>query len=283
MHGGKLQIAELCNRGPEHPNVVFFPFFCSGQSDGALMLRPRPSPKSTDESKFGLEIAFMPLIEAHGLQKTYHTGDVDVEVLRGIDLAVERGEFVAIMGPSGSGKSTLLYLLGGIDVPTCGQVLLEGEDLATLGDDGRTLLRRRRLGFIFQTFNLLPTLTAEENVALPLELDGVPSPEALERAEAVLEQVGMSHRRRHAPGKLSGGEQQRVAVARALAIEPLLLLADEPTGNLDSANGRQVTALLRGLVDQYQQTIVMVTHDAAVAAEADRLVQLCDGLVVTDG
>ena len=225
----------------------------------------------------------MPLIEARGLQKTYHTGDVDVEVLRGVDLAVERGEFVAIMGPSGSGKSTLLYLLGGIDVPTSGQVLLEGEDLATLGDDGRTLLRRRRLGFIFQTFNLLPTLTAEENVALPLELDGVPSPEALERAEAVLEQVGMSHRRRHAPGKLSGGEQQRVAVARALAIEPLLLLADEPTGNLDSVNGRQVTALLRGLVDQYQQTIVMVTHDGAVAAEADRLVQLCDGLVVTDG
>ncbi|MCL4206278.1 MAG: ABC transporter ATP-binding protein [Pirellulaceae bacterium] len=225
----------------------------------------------------------MPLIEASGLQKTYHTGDVDVEVLRGVDLLVERGEFLAIMGPSGSGKSTLLHLLGGIDVPSSGRVLLEGEDLATLGDDGRTLLRRRRLGFIFQTFNLLPTLTAEENVALPLELDGVPSPEAFQRAEVVLEQVGMSHRRRHAPGKLSGGEQQRVAVARALAIEPLLLLADEPTGNLDSVNGRQVTALLRSLVDQHQQTIVMVTHDAAVAAEADRLVQLCDGLVVTDG
>ncbi len=225
----------------------------------------------------------MPLIEASGLQKTYHTGDVDVEVLRGVDLSVERGEFLAIMGPSGSGKSTLLHLLGGIDVPSSGRVLLEGEDLATLGDDGRTLLRRRRLGFIFQTFNLLPTLTAEENVALPLELDGVPSPEAFQRAEVVLEQVGMSHRRRHAPGKLSGGEQQRVAVARALAIEPLLLLADEPTGNLDSVNGRQVTALLRGLVDQHQQTIVMVTHDAAVAGEADRLVQLCDGLVVTHG
>jgi putative ABC transport system ATP-binding protein len=228
-------------------------------------------------------MVLMPLIEASGLQKTYHTGDVDVEVLRGVDLSVERGEFLAIMGPSGSGKSTLLHLLGGIDVPSSGRVLLEGEDLATLGDDGRTLLRRRRLGFIFQTFNLLPTLTAEENVALPLELDGVPSPEAFQRAEVVLEQVGMSHRRRHAPGKLSGGEQQRVAVARALAIEPLLLLADEPTGNLDSVNGRQVTALLRGLVDQHQQTIVMVTHDAAVAAEADRLVQLCDGLVVRGG
>ena len=136
----------------------------------------------------------MPVIEAQGLKKTYHTGEVDVEVLRGVDLEVGRGEFVAIMGPSGSGKSTLLHLLGGIDVPTSGRVLLDGEDLSTLGDDGRTLLRRRRLGFIFQTFNLLPTLTAEENVALPLELDGVPSPEARERAAAVLEQVGMSHR-----------------------------------------------------------------------------------------
>ncbi len=224
----------------------------------------------------------MPVIEAQGLKKTYHTGEVDVEVLRGVDLEVGRGEFVAIMGPSGSGKSTLLHLLGGIDVPTSGRVLLDGEDLSTLGDDGRTLLRRRRLGFIFQTFNLLPTLTAEENVALPLELDGVPSPEARERAAAVLEQVGMSHRDQHVPGKLSGGEQQRGG-GPALAIKPLVLLADEPTGNLDSANGRQVTALLRGLVDQLQQTIVMVTHDAAVAAYADRLVQLRDGLVVTDG
>ena len=225
----------------------------------------------------------MPVIESQGLTKTYHTGEVDVEVLRGVDVAVERGEFVAIMGPSGSGKSTLLHLLGGVDVPTSGRVLLDGEDLSSLSDDGRTLLRRRRLGFIFQTFNLLPTLTAEENVALPLELDGVSSPEARERARTVLEQVGMSHRREHIPGKLSGGEQQRVAVARALAIEPLVLLADEPTGNLDSANGRQVTALLRGLVDELQQTIVMVTHDAAVAASADRLIQLRDGLVVTDG
>ena len=225
----------------------------------------------------------MPVIEATKLKKTYHTGEVDVEVLRGVDLEVGRGEFVAIMGPSGSGKSTLLHLLGGIDVPTGGNVLVDGEDLAMLGDDGRTLLRRRRLGFIFQTFNLLPTLTAKENVALPLELDGVPSPEAGERAKGVLDQVGMGHRCQHVPGKLSGGEQQRVAVARALVIKPLVLLADEPTGNLDSVNGRQVTALLRGLVDEFRQTIVMVTHDAAVADAADRLVQLHDGLVVTDG
>jgi putative ABC transport system ATP-binding protein len=204
-------------------------------------------------------------------------------VLRGVDVEIRRGEFVAIMGPSGSGKSTLLHLLGGIDVPTQGWVRLNGEDLSSLGDDGRTLIRRRHLGFIFQAFNLLPTLTAEENVALPLELDGVSSAQARARAQAVLDQVGMSHRRSHVPSKLSGGEQQRLAVARALVIEPVVLLADEPTGNLDSVNGRQVASLLRGLVDDLQQTIVMVTHDAALAACADRLVQLHDGRVVADG
>ncbi len=225
----------------------------------------------------------MPVIEARGLKKTYHTGSVGVEVLRGVDVEIRRGEFVAIMGPSGSGKSTLLHLLGGIDVPTEGWVRLNGEDLSALGDDGRTLIRRRRLGFIFQAFNLLPTLTAEENVALPLELDGIPSAQARGRAQALLDQVGMSHRRRHVPSQLSGGEQQRLAVARALVIEPVLLLADEPTGNLDSVSGRQVAALLRGLGDHLKQTIVLVTHDAALAACADRLVQLHDGRVVADG
>ena len=225
----------------------------------------------------------MPVIEARGLKKTYHTGSVGVEVLRGVDVEIRRGEFVAIMGPSGSGKSTLLHLLGGIDVPTEGWVRLNGEDLSALGDDGRTLIRRRCLGFIFQAFNLLPTLTAEENVALPLELDGIPSAQARGRAQALLDQVGMSHRRRHVPSQLSGGEQQRLAVARALVIEPVLLLADEPTGNLDSVSGRQVAALLRGLGDHLKQTIVLVTHDAALAACADRLVQLHDGRVVADG
>jgi len=223
----------------------------------------------------------MSVIEAAGLKKTYHDGELDVEVLRGVDLTVQRGEFVAIMGPSGSGKSTLLHLLGGLDVPTEGRVLLEGIDLASLTDDRRTLIRRRKLGFIFQTFNLLPTLTAEENVALPMELDGVSSVDARRRAEAVLNMVGMSHRRRHVPSALSGGEQQRVAIARALVIEPIMLLADEPTGNLDSTNGRQVTALLRKLVDDSQQTIVMVTHDESVAASADRIVRLRDGVVIS--
>ncbi len=224
----------------------------------------------------------MPLLETLALKKTYGSGDLRVEALRGIDLKVEAGEFLAIMGPSGSGKSTLLHLLGGVDRPASGQVLLEGADLTALSDDERTILRRRRIGFIFQSFNLLPTLSAEENVALPLELGGTPTPKARVRAEAVLDMVGMLPRRTHLPSMLSGGEQQRVAIARALAIEPALLLADEPTGNLDTANGRQVTALLRQLVDQRRQTIVMVTHDPQVAAHADRLVCLRDGLIESD-
>jgi putative ABC transport system ATP-binding protein len=186
---------------------------------------------------------------------------------------------VAIMGRSGSGKSTLLCMLGGIETPTSGHVLLEGVDLATLSDDQRTLIRRQRIGFIFQSFNLLPILTAEENVSLPLELDGVPSAEARRRARDVLETVGIAARRTHIPSTLSGGEQQRVAVGRALAIEPAILLADEPTGNLDSANGQRLIEMLRGLVDERKQTIVMVTHDPGVAARADRVIHLCDGLV----
>ncbi len=224
----------------------------------------------------------MPLLETRALRKTYGSGDLCVEALRGIDLKVEQGEFLAIMGPSGSGKSTLLHLLGGVDRPTGGQVLLEGGDLTALSDDERTILRRRRIGFIFQSFNLLPTLSAEENVSLPLELGGTPTPAARARAEAVLDMVGMLPRRTHLPSKLSGGEQQRVAIARALAIEPALLLADEPTGNLDTSNGRQVTSLLRRLVTERRQTIVMVTHDPNVAAHADRLVCLRDGLMESD-
>ena len=216
------------------------------------------------------------------LRKTYGSGELCVEALRGIDLKVEQGEFLAIMGPSGSGKSTLLHMLGGVDRPTSGQVLLQGTDLTVLSDDQRTILRRQRIGFIFQSFNLLPTLNAEENVSLPLELDGTPTRKAQVRADAVLEMVGMLPRRTHLPSKLSGGEQQRVAIARALVIEPALLLADEPTGNLDTANGRQVTTLLRRLVNQQQQTIVMVTHDPDVAAHADRLVCLRDGLIESD-
>jgi putative ABC transport system ATP-binding protein len=221
----------------------------------------------------------MYVIEVRSLKKCYGTDEARVEALRGVDLQVSKGEFLAIMGPSGSGKSTLLHLLGGVDVPTTGKVLLEGTDLATLDDDRRTLMRRRRIGFIFQSFNLLPALTAEENVGLPLLLDGVAPREAERRSGEMLRRVEMYGRRTHVPSKLSGGEQQRVAIARALVIEPALLLADEPTGNLDTANGQLVTAMLRDLVDRQQQTIAMVTHDPNVALQADRIVRLRDGLI----
>jgi putative ABC transport system ATP-binding protein len=186
------------------------------------------------------------------------------------------------MGPSGSGKSTLLHLVGGLDTPTAGSLHVGGEDLAALDDDRLTLLRRRRIGFIFQAFNLLDVLTAEENVALPLLIDGLAEVEAHRRSVAALELVGVAHRRAHLPGRLSGGEQQRLAVARALVTSPLLLLADEPTGNLDSANGDQVMGILRRLVDSQGQTILMVTHSPRHAALADRIIRLHDGRVVEE-
>ncbi|MEX2176340.1 MAG: ABC transporter ATP-binding protein [Pirellulaceae bacterium] len=221
----------------------------------------------------------MYVLETRQLRKSFGEGDAQVEALRGVDVGVTKGEMLAIMGRSGSGKSTLLTLLGGVDVPTSGQVLLEGIDLATLTDDQRTLIRRRRIGFVFQSFNLLPILTAEENVALPLELDGISAAASRDRAAKTLELVGLGKRSQHLPGKLSGGEQQRVAIARALAIEPAILLADEPTGNLDSANGQRIINILRDLVDQHGQTLVLVTHDPQVAALADRVIYVADGEV----
>jgi putative ABC transport system ATP-binding protein len=224
----------------------------------------------------------MTVIEVRDVTKTYGAAASPVEALRGINLAVNKGELLAITGPSGSGKSTLLHILGGVDAPTAGQVLFAGVDLASLSDDHRTIIRRRRIGFIFQSFNLVPTLTVEENVVLPLRLDSVPAAAARHRAQAALEAVGMLHRRTHLPCELSGGEQQRTAIARACVIEPALLLADEPTGNLDSANGAQVMTLLGDLVRQRQHTVIIITHDLAVAAQADRLVRLRDGRIVDD-
>ncbi len=223
-----------------------------------------------------------PAIRVRGLKRVFDSGEATVEALRGVDLDVAFGEFVAVMGPSGSGKSTLLHAIGALDQPTSGSVQLAGVELASLRDDDLTLLRRRKIGFVFQAFNLIDVLTAEENVALPLLVDGLSEAEALRRARASLERVGVAHRRSHWPAKLSGGEQQRVAIARALVTEPVLLLADEPTGNLDSASGEQVLTILRGLVDEKGQTILMVTHDAAQAARADRLVRLRDGHIVED-
>jgi putative ABC transport system ATP-binding protein len=223
------------------------------------------------------------VIEARGVSKDFGSGEASVAALRGINLHVTRNEMLAIMGPSGSGKSTLLHVLAGIEPPTQGQILFEGQDLALCTDRERTLLRRRQIGFIFQSFNLLPTVTAEENVSLPLLLDGVKAAEARRRAREVLEMVEMSHRRAHLPGKLSGGEQQRVAIARALVIQPSVLLADEPTGSLDSVNGQRVMELLRRVADERRQTILLITHDAAVADRAGRILHLRDGCLEPDG
>ncbi|MEX2119373.1 MAG: ABC transporter ATP-binding protein [Pirellulales bacterium] len=224
----------------------------------------------------------MHTVDVRGLTKVFGAGEGAVEALRGVDLQVARGEFVAVMGPSGSGKSTLLYLIGALDTPTAGTVCIDGVDLSRMDDNGLALLRRQRIGFIFQAFNLLDVLTAEENVSLPLVIDGVSEVEAGRRAAESLGLVGMSGRRHHLPGQLSGGEQQRLAIARALVTRPLLLLADEPTGNLDSANSDQIMRLLCSLAEEHGQTILMVTHDARWAAAANRVIRLRDGRVADE-
>jgi putative ABC transport system ATP-binding protein len=206
-------------------------------------------------------------------------GEVTVNALQGVDFGVEKGEFVAIMGPSGSGKSTLLHLLGGLDAPSDGEVMLGGRRLAHLSDDDITIVRRRQIGFIFQFFNLLPTLSAAENVALPLLIDGRSLDEYRLRIDELLTLVGLGDRQDHKPDQLSGGQQQRVAIARALVTDPVIVLADEPTGNLDSESGTEILQLLRRACDEKQQTIVMVTHDPKAAEYADRIVRLKDGFV----
>ncbi|MCB9456491.1 MAG: ABC transporter ATP-binding protein [Anaerolineaceae bacterium] len=218
------------------------------------------------------------VLQAEKLSKQYHMGTVTVDALRGVDFHIEAGEFVAIMGPSGSGKSTLLHLLGGLDNPTSGDVLLDGRRYRGMSDDQLTLIRRRQIGFIFQFFNLLPTLTAAENVALPLVIDGKrPEPE---HVSGLLALIGLGDRHDHKPHQLSGGQQQRVAIARALVTQPKIVLADEPTGNLDSQSGQAVLDLLRRACDDHDQTIIMVTHDHHAAATADRVVFLKDGSIV---
>jgi putative ABC transport system ATP-binding protein len=220
----------------------------------------------------------MPLLSAIDVSKTYG-GAVAVHAVRRVSLEVAAGEFVAVMGPSGCGKSTLLQVLGGIDPPTSGRVLLESQDLGAMTDAGRSLVRRRRIGFVFQKINLLPTLTAVENIALPLRIDGQSRRKAIERAHAALAQVGLASRAAHRPHELSGGEQQRTAIARAMIIRPAVILADEPTGALDSANANNIVELLRACADD-GQTIVMVTHDANLARRADRLLMMEDGQIV---
>jgi len=222
------------------------------------------------------------ILQTQGLQKQYHMGEVMVDALRGVNFEVQKGEFVAVMGPSGSGKSTLLHLMGGLDTPTDGDVTVDGRRLAHMTDDEITIVRRRNVGFVFQFFNLLPTLSAAENVALPLLIDGKHLEDYALRVDELLGLVGLSDRRDHKPDQLSGGQQQRVAIARALVTEPAIVLADEPTGNLDSKSGKEVLALLRRACDEKGQTIVMVTHDPYAASFADRVVFLRDGAIVRE-
>jgi putative ABC transport system ATP-binding protein len=223
-----------------------------------------------------------PILALTGVTKSIDTGTHRVDILRGIDLAIEPGEFVAIMGSSGSGKSTLLGLLAGLDSPTTGSIQLDGEDIARLPEDRLADIRGRKIGFVFQSYQLIPTLTAEENVLLPAELAGENGRDSVERARALLDRVGLEQRRDHYPVQLSGGEQQRVALARAFMRKPPLLLADEPTGNLDSVNGRQVLELLLNLNRDERTTLVLVTHDRELAGYASRVITLKDGVVVTD-
>ncbi len=220
------------------------------------------------------------VVVANGVSRRFGEGEAAVDALVGVSTGFERGRFTAIMGPSGSGKSTLMHILAGLDKPTAGTVLLDGVEITALEDAELTRLRREKLGFVFQFFNLLPVLTAEENLVLPLSIAGrKPDREWLEQ---LLRTVGLEARRRHRPAELSGGEQQRVAVARALVSKPAVVFADEPTGNLDSKSGAEVLRLLRQAVDEFGQTVIMVTHDAAAAAHADRLVTLRDGAIVHD-
>ena len=222
----------------------------------------------------------MSIVAAESLTKVFGKGPTAVTALNRVDLEIDAGEFVAVMGPSGCGKSTLLHLIGGLDRPSSGRVSIDGQDLSRLNDDALAKLRRRKIGFMFQFYNLIPVLTAVENAALPLILDGVSFHEARVRSEEWLRRVGLVDRRDHRPDQLSGGEQQRVAVARALVAEPALILADEPTGNLDSRAADDLVGLLREASDRWERTILMVTHDPRMAAYADRIVFLKDGTVV---
>ncbi len=222
------------------------------------------------------------LIRMRGIRKVYNTGRVEVEALRGVDLDIAPNDYVAIVGPSGSGKSTLMNLVGCLDTPTSGEYILSGDWVAGLDRNRLAEIRNRHIGFVFQNFNLLPYASALANVELPLVFAGVPARERRERASALLERVGLSDRMEHKPGELSGGQMQRVAIARALVNRPAIVLADEPTGNLDSTSGRAIVDLFEEL-HAAGQTIIMISHDAAVARQASRVVHIRDGQIVPDG
>ncbi len=222
------------------------------------------------------------ILEAENLHRVYEMGSVEVGALRGVDLQVSHGEFVVILGVSGSGKSTLLHLLGGLDRPTEGKVFIEGEDLSELSDNQLADVRLHKVGFVFQFFNLMPQLSAQANIELPLFLADIPSKEAQKRSSELLSLVGLSERRDHRPTELSGGEQQRVAIARALANQPKIVLADEPTGNLDTATGADIIQLLREVNEQQQQTVIVVCHDKRLTTVADRVIEMRDGQFISE-
>ena len=219
----------------------------------------------------------MEILRTQKLKKTYGTGSQTVHALKGIDLSVQKGEFIAIVGTSGSGKSTLLHMLGGLDRPSSGSVIIEGKDIFSLKDEELTIFRRRKIGFVFQSFNLVPVLSVYENIVLPLELDGKKPDEAF--LSQILDTLGLKERVNAYPNQLSGGQQQRVAIARALSSTPAMILADEPTGNLDSKTSQDVLSLLKVTSERYLQTIIMITHDEEIAQLADRIIRIEDGKI----
>ena len=220
----------------------------------------------------------MTILETKDLRKIYGSGDTEVRALDGVDLTVEAGEFVAIVGTSGSGKSTLLHMLGGLDRPTGGCVTVDGKDIFSLSDEALTIFRRRKIGFVFQNYNLVPVLNVYENIVLPIQLDGgEPEPAYI---ESIVETLGLEKKLQNLPNNLSGGQQQRVAIARALAAKPAIILADEPTGNLDSRTSQDVMSLLKVTSEKFSQTIVMITHNEEIAQMADRIIRIEDGRIV---
>ena len=221
----------------------------------------------------------MTILATKGLRKYYGQGDTEVRALDGVDLAVENGEFVAIVGTSGSGKSTLLHMLGGLDRPTSGSVTVDGQDIFSLKDEALTIFRRRKIGFVFQSYNLVPVLSVYENIVLPIQLDGGKVDEIY--VSQIIETLGLQKKLRSLPSQLSGGQQQRVAIARALATKPAILLADEPTGNLDSKTSQDVLGLMKVTGQKFAQTMVMITHNEEIAQMADRIVRIEDGRIVT--
>ena len=223
----------------------------------------------------------MAILETRDLRKIYGSGDTEVRALDGVDLSVEQGEFAAVVGTSGSGKSTLLHMLGGLDRPTSGAVAVDGRELSTLKDEALTIFRRRKIGFVFQNYNLVPVLNVYENIVLPIQLDGGQPDQAY--MDQIVETLGLGSKLQNLPNNLSGGQQQRVAIARALAAKPAIILADEPTGNLDSKTSQDVMSLLKVTSQRFSQTIVMITHNEEIAQMADRIIRIEDGRIVTRG